>query len=95
MKTKISYLKFYPIIILFVLPFAVKSQSTSLACFNTLNIALGQDGTSTLDPADFLASLPNSTSTYSLSKSYFTCADIGAPQTVSVYEWRGGISYDT
>ena len=66
-----------------------------LACFETLDIALGPDGTRILDPADFLASLPNSTSTYSLSKSYFTCADVGTPQTVTVYEWRGGISYDT
>ncbi len=71
-------------------------SSTRLSCIGTLNIALGQDGTATVSrPTTFLASTPNPTSTYSLSKSVFTCADIGAPFTVAVYELRGGISYDT
>ncbi|MBP6793737.1 MAG: choice-of-anchor D domain-containing protein, partial [Saprospiraceae bacterium] len=89
------YVNCFVIVNVFVLPFPPVCSFPGLACFDTLHIALGPDGTRTLDPADFLASLPNSTSTYSLSKSYFTCADVGTPQTVTVYEWRGGISYDT
>lgn len=86
------YQKWYPIILLFMMPFAVKSQ---MQCLNIVNIALVPDGTATISTTDLLASSPNSNSTYSLSKSNFTCADIGAPQTVTLYELRGGISYDT
>lgn len=64
---------------------------TSIACFSELNVALGTDGTATLSPSTFLAWPPNPARTYSLSKSTFSCADIGTPQNVTVFEFAGGV----
>lgn len=62
---------------------------TSITCISELNVSLGTDGTATLDVSTFLAFPPNPARTYSLSKSTFTCADIGIPQDVIVYELAG------
>ena len=63
---------------------------TSITCISELNVSLGTDGTATLSPSAFLAFPPNPARTYSLSKSTFSCADIGTPQNVTVFEIVGG-----
>ncbi|MFZ1788464.1 MAG: hypothetical protein WAT92_09140, partial [Saprospiraceae bacterium] len=63
----------------------------AIACLANLNVSLDPTGSATLTPEVLLSGPPNPAYTYTLSKSTFTCADIGTPQTVTVSEFSGGV----
>lgn len=68
----------------------VSFPSQSLACVSQLNLALGLDGTATLEPEDVLAgSILDPCDLFTITPSFFTCDDIGNPQTVIVEDGSG------
>jgi hypothetical protein len=67
----------------------VTFPSQSLACVSQLNLALGLDGTATLEPEDVLAgSIFDPCDLFTVTPSFFTCDDIGQ-HTVIVEDGQG------
>jgi hypothetical protein len=62
---------------------------TTLSCLTSLTLSLGLDGTYTLFPLDVSGMPLNPAYTYTLSKSVFTCADLG-PQPVTLSQFAAG-----
>jgi hypothetical protein len=72
---------FYSALLCFVLSIG----NAQVSCISQLNLSLDTEGRASLTPASLLVSVPEPGFTYSISPNrIYTCADIGAPQYVTV-----------